>query len=311
MMQTFTIGRLFDIRVGVHVSWIAVYLFMTISLAGVFDALPYPAALGLGALCALVLFASVIVHEFAHALVARAFDVRTRAITLFLFGGVATLEREPPSPRAEALIALAGPLASALIAALAFGVLVVLEHIAGGRLVGALRVAATVLAVANGVLAVFNLIPAFPMDGGRVLRAAIWHWRKSRSAATAAASLAGLVFAGLMIVGGGVLAVWLPVWQYGWYVLLGAFLFRQGWSAYHDARLTQRLERIRVCDVMDEPALSDLEFEGFHLAPSATGLDAVAAFRDSDRTMIPVVADGRLSGWITRARTLALLKNVA
>jgi len=311
MMQTFTIGRLFDIRVGVHVSWIAVYLFMTFSLAGIFEALPYVVALALAGVCALVLFASVVVHEFAHALVARAFDVRTRAITLFLFGGVATLEREPPSPRAEVLIALAGPLASAAIAALAFCVLVLLESVAGGRAIGALRVAATVLAAANGVLAIFNLIPAFPMDGGRVLRAAIWQWRKSRSAATAAASLAGLVFAGLLTVSGIVLAVWLSVWQYGWYVILGAFLFRQSWTAYCDARLAERLERIRACDVMDAPATSDLEYDGFHLAPSATGLDVIAAFRDSDRTMIPVVADGRLSGWITRDRTLALLKNVA
>jgi Zn-dependent protease len=243
MMQTLTIGRLFGIRVGVHVSWIAVYLFMTISLAGSFDELALPRALALAAIVALVLFTSVVAHEFAHALTARAFGVRTRSITLFLFGGVATLEDEPPTPFAEVCIALAGPAASIVIAAFFFGVLVALEHVGGGSALGAFRAAVTVLAAANAVLAVFNLIPAFPMDGGRVLRAVLWHWRKSRTSATVVASFSGLVFAALLTIGGGVLTAWSMVWQYGWYVVLGAFLFRQGWLQFRDARAAQRTER--------------------------------------------------------------------
>jgi Zn-dependent protease len=244
MMQTLTIGRLFGIRVGVHVSWIAVYLFMTMSLAGSFDELAQPRAIALAAIVALVLFASVVAHEFAHALAARVFGVRTRSITLFLFGGVATLEDEPPTPFAEVCIGLAGPLASLVIAALFFGVLVVLEHAGSGPMFGALSAAVTVLAAANAVLAAFNLVPAFPMDGGRVLRAALWHWRKSRTSATVVASFAGVIFAALLTAGGAVLTAWSMVWQYGWYVVLGAFLFVQGWQQFRTARLAARNERV-------------------------------------------------------------------
>src|ERR1700716_639420 len=126
--RTLTLGRLFDIRVGVHVSWLAVYAFMSIALARGLTTLPRGEAYAFGAACALVLFASVVAHELAHALVARRFGVRTNAITLFLFGGVATLEEEPASPKADALIAVAGPAMSAVIAAVAFVVLLALDR---------------------------------------------------------------------------------------------------------------------------------------------------------------------------------------
>src|ERR1700736_3255377 len=121
--RTLTLGRRFDIRGGVHVSWLAVYAFMSIALARGLTALPRGEAYAFGALCALALFASVVAHELAHALVARRFGVRTNAITLFLFGGVATLEEEPASPKADALIAVAGPAMSAAVAVAAFLVL--------------------------------------------------------------------------------------------------------------------------------------------------------------------------------------------
>ena len=95
--QTFFLGRLFGVRVGVHVSWLAVYAFMTVVIARGLAGLPVIQAYGLGALCALALFASVVGHEFAHAIVARRFGVQTRAITLFLFGGVSQIGAEPPS----------------------------------------------------------------------------------------------------------------------------------------------------------------------------------------------------------------------
>jgi Zn-dependent protease len=258
MPQTFTLGRLFDIRVGVHISWLAVYVLATLSIAVNISGVARPAAIGLAAICALLLFVSVIAHEFAHALVARAYGVRTKAITLFLFGGVATLECEPPTPGAEVMIALAGPALSAALGALAFGVLMLLERVAQGPFGEALALVVAYVALANGVLAAFNLIPAFPMDGGRVLRAAVWRARKSRAAATGAASITGLVLAAALAGTGIAMAFVTRSWQDAWYVMIGAFLLRQGWQQLIDSRRTQRLERTRVGDGMDAAAPDDL-----------------------------------------------------
>jgi Zn-dependent protease len=311
MRQTLTIGRLFDIRVGVHVSWLVIFLLVTFSIAGNISGIARPAAFGLAALCALLLFVSVIAHEFAHALVARAYHVRTKAITLFLFGGVATLESEPPSPGAEVLIALAGPAMSALIGALAFGVLMLLERFASGPPGDAAGLVTAYLALANGVLAAFNLIPAFPMDGGRVLRAIVWRARKSRAAATGAASIVGLVLA-LLLIGGGVgAALMARSWQDVWFIMVGAFLLRQGWVQFRDSRYLERLERVRVSDVMDRAGAVDLPADGFSLSSTASALDAVSAFRTSNRTYIPVVDGGHLSGWLHRERMLEIFDRAA
>jgi Zn-dependent protease len=311
MRQTFSLGRLFDIRVGIHVSWLAVYLFATMSIAANISGVSRTLAIGLAAICSLLLFASVIAHEFSHALVARAYGVRTNAITLFLFGGVATLECEPPSPGAEVMIALAGPAMSALIGALAFGVLMLLERWTGGPVAEAVGLITAYLALANGVLAVFNLVPAFPMDGGRVLRAAVWRARRSRAAATGAASIVGLVLAAALVFGGLAAAFATHTWQNAWYVFIGAFLLRQGWVQLLDSRYTERLERVRVSDVMDAAGAEELPTDGFSLASSATALDAVTAFRTSDRNQIAVVDAGRLAGWLNRERMLRIFDRAA
>jgi Zn-dependent protease len=236
MSQTLTIGRFLDIRIGIHVSWLAVYLFLTYSIAGELDGIGRPIAFVLGALCALALFASVVFHEFAHALVARRFGVNTQAITLFLFGGVATLESEPPSPGSEVAVALAGPAASGLLALLAFGVLRLLDPVLHGAMGDAIALLVAYLAIANGVLAVFNLLPSFPMDGGRVLRAALWRLGRSHARATATATLVGIVLAVAVLAGGVVLLVLDRAWQDGWYILLGSFLCIQSIAAYRIAR---------------------------------------------------------------------------
>jgi Zn-dependent protease len=239
--QTLTLGRLFDVRVGVHVSWLAVYAFMTFALARALGMLPQPAAYTFAAICALALFGSVVAHELAHALVARRFGVRTNAITLFLLGGVATLEEEPASPRADALIALAGPALSAAIAILALGLLYALDRFApGGSLRTALGTLDTYVVIANAVLAVFNLVPAYPMDGGRVLRAILWRGSGDRDAATTTAARVGIAFALLIVSAGVLVAAATHSLVYGWYVLLGVFLLRHGWAQERAARTSGR-----------------------------------------------------------------------
>ncbi|HTJ28736.1 MAG TPA: site-2 protease family protein [Candidatus Limnocylindria bacterium] len=206
------------------------YALVTYALARGLEMLPAGQAYLFGGVCALALFASVVAHEFAHALVARRFGVRTSAITLFLFGGVATLDEEPPTPRAEAWIALAGPALSALLAVAAFGLMALVERTVPGRSGIALGLLGAYLALANGVLAVFNLVPAYPMDGGRVLRALLWHLRRDRLSATAISARIAIGFALALVAAGVLCAMATRNAIYAWYVVLGVFLLRQGWT---------------------------------------------------------------------------------
>jgi Zn-dependent protease len=208
--------------------------------------LPAAQAYVFGGLCALALFASVVAHEFAHALVARRFGVRTAAITLFLFGGVATLDEEPPTPRAETWIALAGPGLSALLALVAFGAMLVVERIVPGRSGTALGLLGAYLALANGVLAVFNLVPAYPMDGGRVLRALLWHLRRDRAAATAISARIAIGFALALVAAGVLTAFATRNALYAWYVVLGVFLLRQGWAEERASRAPTRRDEAGI-----------------------------------------------------------------
>lgn len=127
----------------------------------------------LAGLCALGLFASIVFHEMAHALVARRFGIQTHAITLFVFGGVAELEEEPRTPGSEFLIAIAGPISSYLLA----GAFYLARQALDAQFSDEAYVLLTYLMLINMMLATFNLIPAFPLDGGRMLRAALW-WLK-------------------------------------------------------------------------------------------------------------------------------------
>jgi Zn-dependent protease len=240
MLRAFPIGRLCGIRLDVHASWFPIYVLVaaTIANAAPIGALGTFAAYGIGAIAALVLFASVVVHELAHALAARRFGVQTSSIALFLFGGVATLEEEPPSPLADALVALAGPAMSAAIALAAFGALHVVDAVVPVNYADAAASILAYVTVANAVLAMFNLIPGYPMDGGRVLRALLWQLRGDRNRATATAALVGIGF-GLCFAAGGLVALAATrTWQFGWYVVIAGFLVRTSWVQYRALRRT-------------------------------------------------------------------------
>ncbi|HTX03962.1 MAG TPA: site-2 protease family protein [Candidatus Acidoferrales bacterium] len=238
MVGTYSLGRIFRIRVGLHVSWIALFLFVVWAIASSLSELHQALAFGLAFVCALLLFASVVVHEFAHALVARRFDVQTRGITLFIFGGVATLESEPPTARAEAAIAIAGPLMSGLVALACFGMTCLMDRIGHGPIAAAVSVTFAYIAVANAVLAVFNLVPAFPMDGGRVLRALIWMRTRDQRAATIAAALVGVTLALCIGVASLVMLGSTHAWPYAWYAALAGFIAWSGWTHLRVARTT-------------------------------------------------------------------------
>ncbi len=238
MSRAFPIGRLCGIRLDVHASWFPIYVLVaaTIANAGPIGALGAAGAYAVGAAAALVLFASVVAHELAHALTARRFGVQTTSIALFLFGGVATLEAEPPTPLADAAVALAGPAMSAAIALIAFAAMHGVDAVVPGRYADAAASILAYVTFANAVLAAFNLIPGYPMDGGRVLRALLWQLRGDRDRATATAALVGIGF-GLCFAAGGLVAVAATrTWQFGWYVVLAAFLVRTCWIQYRALR---------------------------------------------------------------------------
>ena len=227
--MTVTVGRLCGIRIDVHVSWLVVFALLTAVLARNIDATGV-AAVVLGATCALALFAGVVGHELAHALAARRFGVQTDAITLFLLGGVASLSEEPPTARADVAIALAGPAASAVAAIAAFGLLLAAEHWLAPLPRATVSRLLAYVALVNGFLAAFNLLPAYPMDGGRVLRALLWRRGCAWARATAIASRVGMAFAVAFVAGAVLVVAATRNPAFAWYAVLGAYLLREARS---------------------------------------------------------------------------------
>ncbi len=232
----FTLFSLFGFKVRVDISLLFLALLVTWSLA---SAVFPPQLPGLdratywwmGVAGTIGLFFSLIFHELSHSLVARRYGLPIRGITLFIFGGVAEMSDEPPSAKAEFWMALAGPAASILLALSAWA-LSGLGAEAG--LPEPVTAVVGYLALINAVLAVFNLVPAFPLDGGRVLRAALW-WRKGDIvAATRSAARAGGAFA-LLLMGLGVLQVVTGNFVGGiWFFLIGMFLRSAAQGSYMD-----------------------------------------------------------------------------
>ena len=196
-----TLFELLGFKVQVDASWIFLAFLVVWTLAAsVFpvrhEGLPTATYWWMGVVGAIGLFFSLIFHELSHSVVARRFGIPIRGITLFVFGGVAEMEEEPPNPRSEFLMAIAGPAASFALA-IAFSAIGAAAAVVGAAdsVVGVTRY----LSFINTLLAVFNLVPAFPLDGGRALRASLWHFRGDLREATRIASRIGEGFGFLLI----------------------------------------------------------------------------------------------------------------
>jgi Zn-dependent protease len=240
------------IAIRLHYSWFLIAALITFSLAARFRGLnpAWSGALVWGAavLTALLFFASIVVHELSHALVARARGVPVRAITLFALGGVAQIEKESTDPRTEFWMAIVGPVTSVLIGSACLG----LAHVGGGDGAEASPATAVLLWLGyiNLVLAAFNMIPGFPLDGGRVLRAIVWWATGDRGKALRVAVAAGRIVAvGLMswgmlqfLLGAGFGGLWLVL--IGWFLADAAQAARTQWAT------TELLRELRVGDLM-------------------------------------------------------------
>jgi Zn-dependent protease len=284
---------LFGFRIQIDFTWVFLALLVTWSLAvGFFPAL-YPGLgqtvyLAMAVVGMIGLAASLVLHESAHALVARAYGLPIKYITLFIFGGVAQLEREPETAKSEFLMAIAGPLMS-LALALAFWLCWI---VAGGAelpqgLVGVLHY----LFVVNLLLGGFNMIPAFPLDGGRALRAALWGWRGDLLWATRIASTTGTVFAYTLIALGALRAIYGDLVGGVWMVLIGLFVRAAAQGSYMEVITHRLLDEVPVSRFLHEAAVPvppDISIDDFvHDYVYATHAD-----------FYPVVEDGQLLGGI-------------
>ena len=236
--------RLAGFNVNLDVSWIFIALLISWTLATGYFPTFYPdldatTYWSMGIVGAMGLFLSIVLHELSHSIVARRFDIPISGITLFIFGGVAQLEKEPPTPRAEFMMAIAGPIASYVLAA-------------GFYLIGAAALAAGLpetvsgvaryLALINLILATFNMVPAFPLDGGRVYRAWLWGRTGDMNEATRRASRVGQAF-GLALIALGVFSLFSGNLIAGiWWGLIGLFLNTASRASYTQLQTHQLLK---------------------------------------------------------------------
>jgi len=299
------IGRALGIPIYVHASWFVVFFLVASSLATgylpeMLPGLSVPRYWGMGGVAALLLFLSVLLHELGHSYVALRYKIPIKQITLFIFGGMAHMGKEPPSPRAEFLIAMAGPLVSLILGAACFGGAMAVDSLFARSGVQGLVVLASLLGLVNVQLGLFNLIPGFPLDGGRVLRAGLWALNKDFNRATGQASLAGIGFGVVLgLIGAGLMVgTWSGALGQsiatngGWLIFIGVFLFSTALSSRRQAAQRTSLTSVTVRQVMVHRVVS--------LLPDMTVQDAVDQFFVTHGFGgFPVSEGGQLLGMVT------------
>jgi Zn-dependent protease len=253
MARSIPIARILGIRVTIDPSWLLIFMLVAASLAAGYLPQQLPSSgpvvwWVLGAILAVALFASVLAHEFSHALVARARRVRVDEIMLFVFGGVAKMRGEPRDALSEFLIAAAGP---ALSIVLGLTILAV-RGLLAGVMPPPILAGLWWLGLINIALAVFNLVPGFPLDGGRILRAILWWSMGDFERATVAAARVGQVIAGLLIAIGIGLTITTGRFSWLWEALIGWFLWSAAAHSIRVARLRDAVEGMRVRELVTE-----------------------------------------------------------
>jgi Zn-dependent protease len=301
MHEAWQIGRLLGIPLRIHLSWLIIFGLVTWSLAaGYFPAvtpdMPAWSHWAKAIIAAAMLFGSVILHELGHSLMARRHGVAIAGITLFVFGGVSEMKDEPRTPGQELQIAIVGPVISLMLAG-AFALLGGLLGI-GGEVTATVAIVGY-LAWINLLLAIFNMLPAFPLDGGRVLRAILWYWQGDMARATRTAAGTGRVLAFAIMIFG---AFQVFAGHFGglWLLLIGWFIMQAGSAGALQASLRQTLGGLRVRDVMT----TDVK-----VIESGTSVDDLIehAFVRHTYGGYPVVRGGEVIGLVT----LRELRNVA
>ncbi len=274
MKNSATLFRLFNIDIKLHISWWFIFILLAWSLSGSYfpQILPEKSTYlyaGMGIAAALLLFLSVILHELSHSLVAKAKNIKVESITLFFFGGVASISDEEMKPSAELQMALAGPLFSLLLGGLFYAVAVL-----NGNLI--ITAITQYLSQLNFTLAIFNLIPGFPLDGGRAFRAILyWHYNDLRKA-TYIASMGGKFLAGVLFFLG-ILGMFSGLGNGLWFILLGGFLYFLAGMSYEQVVVKQILSAIPISEIMKKKfsvLSSSMKWSAFARKYSSSGQNA-------------------------------------
>ena len=296
------LARVFGIRIGVEPSWFFVLFLIIYLLTGYYgDRFTSEIAFALAVVSALLFFVSVLLHELGHAVVAVRNKIGIRGIDLWMFGGVAKLERDTDSPGVELRVAAAGPLVTLVIAAACFGVGSLLAGVGGAvdssrfDAAGGDEALAVLgyLTFVNAILLAFNLLPAFPLDGGRIARAIFWWRTGDRVRATRFAARLGRGLSLLIVAVGAYLFLQGHAIDGIWLALVGLFLGQAARQAEAQTVLTSRIEGLRVADVMDAEPVA---------IPATLPLDRAHEefFLRYRFPWFPVVdSDGRLAGLVT------------
>ena len=292
MKSTFRLFRIAGIDIGIHFTWIFIFIFFSWSLAQLYFPEAYPGwstALYwiIGIVGALMIFVSVLLHELAHSLVARRRGMTVNSITLFILGGVSNLEDEPKTPSTEFTMAIVGPGMSFVLALIFFGLSYIPQDITGPAVA-----LLSYLALINLFLGAFNLIPGFPLDGGRVLRSIIWGSTGNLQKATNIAGIIGQTF-GWILVGLGVFFIFTVSLFTGlWLAFIGWFLNHTADASRKEIALRERLSVVKVKELIrPEPET---------ISPQATVSEMVAnVFNRYHGRAVPVCKDGQLIGIVT------------
>lgn len=295
------IVEVWGIPIRVHFSWLLVFGLVTWSLAAGYFPGEYPGWAArtywaVGAITALVFFASILVHELGHSWVALRNGIPIRSITLFVFGGVAQIAREPDAPGAELRIAIAGPVTSFVLAGLFAAIWQLVRELP------ILAASAIWLARINFMVAAFNLIPGFPLDGGRLFRALVWRWTGSLRRASEAASFTGQLVA-FGFIGLGILTVFGGNVIGGmWLAFIGWFLQNAAAASHGEATMREMLRGVTVGQAMTRDC---------RRVEPASSLDRVVheEVLGAGRRCLVVTEDGRLVGLLTLHEIKAIPKD--
>jgi Zn-dependent protease len=304
--SSFALGRIFGIRIGVNASWFLILFLFIFWLSRSFtnilgdETIGYAAALG----AAVLFFGSIVLHELGHALAARRSGIEVAGIDLFFFGGVMKMSRDTDTPGKEFVVAIAGPLVTLglVIVGSVVGILLAGSQafLEAARLDGAAPSDVALLLVSflvtmNAVLLVFNMVPAFPLDGGRIARAAAWKLTGDRGRATRFAAYVGQGFAVLLMGGGLYLSTAGELFDGLWLAVLGYLLFQSARAAVLQTAVTSRLEGVTVADIMDaEPVTVPAQL------PAARAYDEFFLRYQGWPWFAVVEEDGRFAGLVHR-----------
>ncbi len=291
MEMSMKIGKIWGIPIGIHASWFILFALLTFSLSmGYFPVelpeLPLTMNITLGLVTSLFFFGSVLAHELGHSYFALRNDIPVKSITLFIFGGIAQIENEPKSPGAEFRIAIAGPITSLMLAAIFGGLWVLNQNI------GLFASPSHYLMRINFFLAIFNLIPGFPLDGGRVLRAIVWRVSGNLRRANRVAVLSGQIVAYAFIAYG-------VYWIFSGGLLDGLWLVFIGWFLQNAAITTRSQTQIQ--DFLQGVKVSQVMTCDCDLVPNLRTINQLVekSVLTSGKRCFFVTADGKLEGMLT------------